>query len=131
MANEPIITITGNIGKNAEHRASAGGKGFIKFSVAQTPATKQADGTYLDGETMWFDVTSFDTALDAIDFVKGTRVKITGRLTKRVYEGKDYLNVTADELEIVVRDQSKTAVPNTWKAQAAAPAPYVTDDSPF
>lgn len=130
MANEPIITITGNIGKNAEHRTSNGGRGFLKFSVAQTPATKQQDGTYLDGETLWFDVTSFDDKLDAIDFLKGTKVKVTGRLTKRVYEGKDYLSVTADELEIVKRDQPKVAVPSTWKQAAAAPA-YSDDEMPF
>ena len=125
MANEPQITITGNVGKNAEHRTSGGGRGFIKFSVAQTPATKQSDGSYLNGDTFWFDVTSFDTALDAIDFVKGTKVKVSGRLTQRTYEGKVYLGVVADSIEIIKRERDA--------APMFAPTPTTTsfDDMPF
>ena len=130
MANEPRIEITGNVGKNAEHKTSGGGRDYIKFSVAQTPATKQADGTYLDGDTFWFDVTSFDNTLDAIDFVKGTKVKIQGRLTQRTHEGKLYLGVVADTLEIIPRENQPRNIPNNWKAAVVAPT-HVPDDMPF
>ena len=127
MANEPIITVTGNIGKNAEHKTSAGGRGFVKFSVAQTPATKQADGSYLDGETFWFDVTSFDGNIDAIDYLKGTKVKVTGRLTQRTYEGKVYLGIVADSLEIIKRERDASP---TFAPTRTAPV-YDDSEMPF
>lgn len=106
MANEPRIEITGNLGRDAEYKTTTSGNGFLKMTVAQTPATKQADGTYLNGEPIWFDVTIFNTDVDAIELTKGTKVKLSGRLSQRTYEGKSYLNVVADSIEVVSRNNT-------------------------
>lgn len=126
MANEINVVFTGNIGQMAENKTSASGRNYLTFSVAVTPGKKQPDGSYVDGETMWLRVTSFG-GQDAIDFLKGTRVKVTGRLTQRTADnGKTYNDVVADELEIIKRerDASPTFAPTHVPATSF-------DDLPF
>jgi single-stranded DNA-binding protein len=128
MAQEPRIEFTGNIGANSELKTSASGKTRITFSVGVTPAKKNGS-EYIDGQTIWFNVTSFDEALNPFEFIKGQRVKVTGRMTIRIADnGKTYHDVIADTLEVIAREKQSN-IPAGWKAQA--PAPYVTDDAPF
>jgi single-stranded DNA-binding protein len=128
MANEIKAEFTGNLGSIAEIKTSAGGKQYLTFNVGVTPA-KKVGNEYVNGETMWLRVTSFDINTDLTDhLLKGAKVKVTGRLTQRTADtGKTYNDVIADTIEIVKREQS--AVPNTWKAQAAKP--YTDDEMPF
>jgi single-stranded DNA-binding protein len=128
MAQEPKIEFTGNIGRNAELKTSGGGKQYLVFSVAVTPA-KKVGTEYVDGQTIWFGITSFDDNANPFDYVKGTRVKVTGRFTQRTTDdGKTYNDVVADAIEVIPRE-NKTAAPSTWKAPA--PHAYPSDEMPF
>lgn len=132
MAQEPRIEFQGNLGATAEVKNSASGRQYLTFNVGVTPA-KKVGTEYVNGETMWLRVTSFDVNVTLTDqLLKGAKVKVTGRLTQRTADnGKTYNDVIADTIEIVARDQQKVAVPSTWKAQAAAPKAYADDEMPF
>ena len=130
MANEPKVEFTGNIGANAELKTSGNGKTRVTFNVAVTPA-KKVGTEYVDGQTIWFGVTTFDQGLNPFDYVKGTRVKVIGRFTQRTADnGKTYNDVIADSLEVIPREP-RSNIPSGWREQTSNPAPYVTDDAPF
>lgn len=130
MANEIRAEFTGNLGSTAEVKSSASGKQYLTFNVGVTPA-KKVGNDYVNGETMWLRVTSFDVTTDLTnELLKGARVKVAGRMTQRTAEnGKTYNDVIADSIEVIKREQN--SVPSSWKAQAAAPVVYASDDAPF
>ena len=102
-------TITGNVGKVNELRATRSGKQMISFSVA---STYKKEGT--EPQTTWVDVVCFDEQADmvATTLHKGERVVVTGRLGLETYEKKDgsqgsSLRLMADEVGVSLRWPSK------------------------
>lgn len=81
MANEPNVTIVGNLGNEPELRFTQGGIPVVNFSLVQTPRTKSGD-EWVDGEPIWFRCTAWREAAENIagSLQKGQRVIVLGRM---------------------------------------------------
>jgi single-strand DNA-binding protein len=102
MANEPVITIVGNTGSDAELRFTPSGAAVANFSVCVTPRTKQGD-QWVDGEPTWYRINAWRQMAENVaeTIVKGMRVIVQGRLNNRKYvtpegETRYTLEITAD-----------------------------------
>ena len=90
-----IVTIAGNVGKNAEMRR-AGDQDVCGFSVAcQDPKDRK-------GEPIWFDVSIWGKRGEALceHISKGDKVTVTGVLSFRKHEGETYYKVDASEIAL-------------------------------
>jgi single-strand DNA-binding protein len=87
--HEPTITFSGNLAAKPKLTSIQGPYGpsvVAKMRVAVTPRRKARDADdWVDGETMWFDVSAWRTAAaNAVSsFNQGDRVVVCGRLTQR------------------------------------------------
>jgi single-strand DNA-binding protein len=136
MANEPPITIVGNVTADAELRFVPSGQAVANFTVAQTPRTKRGD-EWEDGETMFFRVNVWrDQAEHVAESIKrGMRVVVTGRMKVRSYDATDgsgkrtSIEVEADEVGVALRYGTATfnkAERVAAGAPAAGPDPWAT-----
>lgn len=91
-----FCTVSGNLGKAAELKQTNGGE-LCKFSIASNTKVK--------GEkvTTWVDCSIFGKRGAALVqyLTKGTRVVAVGALSTRVYEGKTYLQLNVQEIELM------------------------------
>lgn len=87
MANEPVITVIGNLGSDPELRFMPNGKAVVNFSLASTPRVKDGN-EYKDGETTWLRCSAFEKLAENIveSLHKGQRVIVQGRMSTRSYE---------------------------------------------
>ena len=107
MANEPIITVTGNLGTDPEFRKTPNGTPVTSFSIANT-SRKQKMGEWVDGDTTWFRIFVWETdaAGTATSFKKGDKVVVTGRFKASTYTTKEgveklSLEINADSVGLV------------------------------
>lgn len=126
------IVVRGNLGADVESKVSKAGKSYYVFRVGSTPAKRNAEGGYDNGETMWFNVTAFEE-MNPFEFVKGTPVEVHGvfrTFTKR--DGSLGLDVVANKVERVIREQKQVQfkqedlVPESWTPISLDPS-----DAPF
>ena len=100
------VFFTGRIGKDAEARATQGGTTIAGFSVA-------SDVGFGDKkETQWFDCSIFGKRAESglIQYlVKGTQVAVSGDLSTREYNGKTYLQVRVDEIDLMGGKPARSA----------------------
>lgn len=114
------ITIDGRLGKDAELKSTASGAKYVRFSVANT--------SYVEGkdETVWFDITSFDTQVieRQLDYLKkGKVVYVTGTLNVKLNHdssGKSYINhyIRANNIEFCKFGGKSEGEPEGIKSQA-------------
>ena len=92
------VFFTGRIGKDAEARTTQGGTAIASFSVA-------SDVGFGDKkETQWFGCSIFGKRAEGgltQYLVKGTQVAVSGGLSTREYNGKTYLEVRVDEIDLM------------------------------
>ena len=122
-----VTTIVGNVGKDAVHKSTQGGKEFVSFPVAAKVGWGERE------QTLWFDVTKWSGSQKLADMLlKGTKVTVIGRLSTREHEGKTYLQL--DATDIVPQGRSG-AGSDTGAQQQAQPqaGDYddLSDDVPF
>ena len=89
MANEPIITIVGNLTGDPELRTVGSGVAVASFTVASTPREKNRDtGQWEDGEPMFLRCSVWREYGENVaqSLTKGMRVIVQGRLQQRSYE---------------------------------------------
>lgn len=98
-----VITIAGNIGKDAVTRRTQDGTAVTGFSVAVE------DRSGGEKKTFWFDVSLWGTRGEKLAqyLTKGTKVVVTGDLTRREHEGKTYLGVKADNVTLMGGGQAR------------------------
>ena len=86
------LTISGNVGKDAETRTTQSGTSVTSFSMA----VGHYDGK--EKSTMWFEVSMWGKRGEAVAqfATKGAKLTVTGDLSMREYNGKTYLQVRAD-----------------------------------
>ena len=125
------ITITGNLGREAEVKETKNGKTYTVFSVGHTPREKRGD-EWVDGETMWFRVT-FWGELAPVLFPTGAQVMVQGKFKQESYEKdgvtKQTLSVTADTVALVQRPLKPIGAPTAQPTDRGYfPA---NDDTPF
>lgn len=149
MANEPIITVTGNISE-PELRFVPSGKAVLNFTLFSTNRVKKGD-QWEDGETIRFRCNIWGEAAEnaATSLAKGSRVVVTGRLSLRKWQKDDgtegeSLEIACDEIgaslryataEITkvqgagaTRQQGRSATRESAPGSAAASNdPWVTD----
>jgi single-strand DNA-binding protein len=100
-----MITIAGNLGRDAEFKTPQNGDGFCSFSVA-------VDDGYGDNKsTLWFDVTRWGKGAEGLarTLRKGSKVCVSGDLSTRVHDGKTYLQIRADRVTIMQTPKSDNA----------------------
>lgn len=95
------ITISGNLGKDAELKSTQGGDDVLSFSVA----VKQGWGD--KASSNWFRVSVWGKRARSLsDYLrKGTKVVVQGELTIGEYNGKPQYDVRAGEVEFISKRQ--------------------------
>ena len=103
MANEPILTLVGNLTADPELRYTPNGAAVANFTVAQTPKSfDKSRNEYVDGETVFMRCNVWREAAENVanTLGKGMRVVVTGRLKSRSFEDKQGNRRTVMELEV-------------------------------
>lgn len=154
-----LVCISGNLTRDPELRATAGGTQVLSFGVAVNDRRKNQQTGEWEDYPNFVDCTMFGTRAEAVGrfLAKGMKVAIDGRLRYSSWEKdgqrRSKLEVIVDEIEVMVRRDGQTqtkpqqsladtvpmqpqaqAAPQ-WSAQAAyaaAPQPEVYDEEvPF
>ena len=98
---EPVITVTGNVGGMPRTRVVASGSVVTDFRIANTPRdVDKTSGQWSDGPTLWFGVSCWRALAEnvAASVKTGDRVVVTGRL--RVNKWKTEQGEERSTLEI-------------------------------
>lgn len=130
------VTLSGNLGQDAEVRYTNSGLVVTSFSLAVNKSRKQQDGSYKD-VTSWVDCVMYGKRGEAMFnnglLMKGARLAILGHLHQNVWEkdGKRYrkLEVIVDNVAIMTsqrQSQQQAAAP-----QAATCPDLYDEDIPF
>jgi single-strand DNA-binding protein len=100
------ITISGNIGKDAELRDTRDSK-VLSFNVGVK------NGFGKDAGSVWYRCSLWGKAAEAFagGLTKGTKVFITGELTHDEYEGKPQFNVRVGSIDTGPRAQAGASSP--------------------
>ena len=102
MANEPIITVVGNMVADPELRWTPNGAAVASFAVASTPRTfDRQSNEWKDGETLFLRCSIWREAAENVaeSLTKGMRVVAQGALKQRSYE-KDGQTRTVYEMDV-------------------------------
>lgn len=92
MANEPIVTVIGNLTADPNLRYTNSGVPVVDFTVASTPRTfDRSTNSWKDGETLFLRCSAWRDYAENIaeSLTKGTRVIAYGRLVQRSYTPRD------------------------------------------
>jgi single-strand DNA-binding protein len=98
------ITISGNIGKDAELRDTRDSK-VLSFNVGVK------NGFGKDAGSVWYRCSLWGKAAEAFagGLTKGTKVFITGELTHDEYEGKPQFNVRVGSIDTAPRSEARAS----------------------
>jgi single-strand DNA-binding protein len=103
MSGEAKIDVVGNLGGDPEMKYRPQGDPIAEFSIANTPFKRQDDGSFVDGDTVWYRVSAWRKDAERVveNLQKGDRVRVTGMLKPSLFEGKEgdtrmSLQITAD-----------------------------------
>jgi single-strand DNA-binding protein len=122
------ITISGNLGKDAELRTVRDSQ-VLSFSVGVK------NGFGKDAGSVWYRCSLWGKAAEVFDgLTKGTKVFISGELTHDEYEGKPQFNVRVGSIDTAPRSEERSAqrsVAPTRKTQHNAFDDNLDDDCPF
>lgn len=124
------VSVSGNLGADAELRSTKGGTPVLTFALAVNERVRQADGTWGD-RASWIDCVLFGTRAQALaDWLrKGSKVAVQGRLRTSTWE-RD--GVSHKRTEVVVEEVDLMTVRRDKQQGAAQDAPGVYDaDIPF
>lgn len=120
------LTIAGNVGRDAELRRTQGGDPVLNFPVAVE------DRSGKEKVTFWFDVSLWGKRGESLGqyIKKGTRIAVTGDLTRREHEGKTFLGVKASDVTLLGGGEQRDDGGMSSKAQAADRAQRPTGGAP-
>lgn len=101
-----LITISGNIGKDAELRDTRDSK-VLSFNVGVK------NGYGKEAGSVWYRCSLWGKAAEAFagGLTKGTKVFISGELTHDEYEGKPQFNVRVGSIDTGPRPQAGASTP--------------------
>jgi len=100
------VILLGNVGKDPEIRATAGGMTVANFSIATSDRIKGADGQFTD-KTEWHNLVAFQRTAEIVrDYVKkGNKLYVEGRLSTSSWDDKA-TGQKKYKTEIIVSDLS-------------------------
>ena len=110
--------ISGNLTRDPETRATAGGTTVLNFGVAVNERVKSKQSGEWEDRPNFIDCVMFGTRAEAVSrFIsKGTKVTIEGKLRWSQWETdgqkRSKIEVVVDEIEFMSRQQNATANPN-------------------
>src|ERR1700712_1998306 len=83
------VLLLGNVGKDPEIRATAGGTQVASFTLATADRAKDAQGNWAD-KTEWHNLVAFNRTAEIVrDYVKkGTQLFIEGKIQTRSWDDK-------------------------------------------
>ena len=112
------ITIAGNIGKNAETRQTQNGDSVTGWTVAVE------DRQGKEKTTLWFDCTLWGKRGETLAqyLTKGSKVSVSGDLSKREHDGKTYLTIRADQVTLMGGGERREEQPRDYAPDQKAPA---------
>ena len=84
------VLLLGNVGKEPEIRATAGGMTIASFTLATADRAKDAQGNWAD-KTEWHNLVAFQRTAEVVrDYVKkGTQVFVEGKIQTRSWDDKE------------------------------------------
>ena len=84
------VILLGNVGKDPEMRATAGGMQIASFTLATAERTKGQDGQWTD-KTEWHNLVAFQRTAEIVrDYVKkGSQLYIEGKIQTRSWDDKE------------------------------------------
>lgn len=103
MANDTIITVTGNLASDPELRFTQNGAAVANFTIASTPRKfDRQSNEFKDGETLFMRCSVWREAAENVaeSLQKGMAVIAQGRLESRSYETKEGEKRTVMELAV-------------------------------
>ena len=124
-----LITISGNIGKDAELRDTRDSK-VLSFNVGVK------NGYGKDAGSVWYRCSLWGKAAEAFagGLTKGTKVFISGELTHDEYEGKPQFNVRVGSIDTGPRSQAQADGGSQAQAGGGSHTTWdndLNDDVPF
>ena len=124
-----LITISGNLGRDAEMR-TAGDNEVCSFSVG----VKQGYGDRASSN--WFRCNLWGKRGQTLApyLTKGTKVVVVGELTIGEYQGKPSYDIRVSEVELLSKGERQSAPANNRGSAASAQPDYgaaLDDDVPF
>ena len=132
----PAIVIQGNLTQDPELRFTKTEKAVASLRVACSDRKKDASGNWVDGETLYINVTVWNTTAQniAASLNKGDGVIVTGKLKQREYqtpEGqtKTIYEVEADSVGAELRRRAFTKQADTNATWNPPPASGSTDNT--
>lgn len=121
-----IVTIAGNLGKDAVHKTTQNGKDFCSFPVAATVGWGDSK------QTVWVDVTKWGDGSKGLSNLlhKGAKVTVSGEMSTREHNGKTYLQCRADHIALQGDRTGGTDAPSEPQrnSRSAQPADDLDDD---
>ncbi len=125
------VNISGNLTRDPELRATAGGTQVLSFGVAVNDRRRNPQTGEWEDYPNFVDCTMFGARAEAVSrfLSKGTKVAIEGKLRYSSWERdgqrRSRLEVVVDEIEFMSRGgQGQQAPAGAYGAQPQAPAPY-------
>lgn len=125
------VLLLGNVGKDPEIRATAGGMTVATFSLATADRKKGTDGQWTDS-TEWHNLVAFQRTAEIVrDYVKkGTQLFIEGKIQTRSWDDKETgakkyrTEILVDELVLLgAGDSAREQGASGPKASTAASRP--------
>lgn len=122
-----VLSLTGNLGRDAEVR-QAGSSTVCGFPVAMTAGYGDKK------QTVWIDCSIWGRQAEGAlpgYLKKGQQVAVSGELSTREHEGKTYLQLRVNSIDLIgKRDDAAPQQAQHRPAQATAPAPAAADFDP-
>lgn len=135
------VSISGNLGRDAELRRTKSGMSVLKFGVAVNERKKNSQTGEWEDYTNWIDCTMFGSRAEKIAeyLTKGTKVSIGGKLRwsqwERNGEKRSKIEVVVDEIEFMTNRGNNSA---SYEASTSKSGPAIAveatvydDDCPF
>lgn len=122
-----VLSLTGNLGRDAEVR-QAGSSTVCGFPVAMTAGYGDKK------QTIWVDCSLWGKQAEGAlpgYLKKGQQVAVSGELSTREHEGKTYLQLRVNSIDLIgKRDDAAPQQGQQRPAQSSAPAPAAADFDP-
>lgn len=123
-----IVTLAGNLGRDAEFKTTQSGTELCSFGVGVTVGYGE------NKSTVWVDVTKWGKGAQGLAGIlrKGSNVAVSGELSTREHNGKTYLQCRADHVTIQGTPQgSERREPDGSRGHAGGFGDDLDDDIPF
>jgi single-strand DNA-binding protein len=119
-----ILTLAGNVGRDAEFKTTQTGQEFCSFSVGVSVGYGE------NKSTQWVDVTKWGKGAEGLSRIlrKGSKVAVSGEMGLRENGGKTYVQCRANEVTIMGTPAGGGGAPEQVRKPAEPNAGQWPDD---